>query len=383
MAHDAFISYSQADKIIADTICSSLENEKITCWIAHRDIAPGKQWRESIVEAITSSRFMILIFSTQANASKDVNQEVGIAFDERLPIMPIRFDDSPLSQSLRYCLNASHWLDVRSLNLDDCIPRLLDSVRAIINGGTERAEIPTTQTNKPQPFTREAFLDQAIQLPPLEPNQNFGYLHLVARPSIITEDIFLKSPGTLSNESIIKETIQLASKSEIFEHNFSPAFSSGSLRNTTRGWLVYMGDQPESGKKRQEYYTLDIAVGFEGDIRLFCGRAAERRDSLLQIFDSGIAETTTRFLAFAGHLYQQFSYTGQCDLGVGITGILGAVSHTARVLGHWTNHTFEEPAYQRTITVLSARLIEDTKGVASDLLSRFFHVTLGAFNPLK
>ncbi len=42
MEHDVFISYAHEDKAIADAICAKLEENKIRCWIAPRDITPGK-----------------------------------------------------------------------------------------------------------------------------------------------------------------------------------------------------------------------------------------------------------------------------------------------------------------------------------------------------
>ena len=38
----------------------------VTCWIAPRDVVPGADWGESIIDAIESSRIMILIFSQSA-----------------------------------------------------------------------------------------------------------------------------------------------------------------------------------------------------------------------------------------------------------------------------------------------------------------------------
>ena len=72
MAHDVFISYSSKDKHVADAACASLESANIRCWIAPRDILAGADWAESIIEAINGSRLMVLIFSSNANASRQI-----------------------------------------------------------------------------------------------------------------------------------------------------------------------------------------------------------------------------------------------------------------------------------------------------------------------
>jgi hypothetical protein len=76
MTHDVFISYSADDKPIADAMCTNLESNSIRCWIAPRDILPGMDWGSSIIDAIASSRVMVLLLSSHSNNSLQVNREV-------------------------------------------------------------------------------------------------------------------------------------------------------------------------------------------------------------------------------------------------------------------------------------------------------------------
>ena len=69
MAHYVFLSHSIKDKTVADAIVARLEADSVTCWVAPRDVVPGADWGESIINAVESSRIMILIFSQSANAS--------------------------------------------------------------------------------------------------------------------------------------------------------------------------------------------------------------------------------------------------------------------------------------------------------------------------
>ena len=52
MAHDVFISYSSQDKPSADAICATLESKQVRCWIAPRDVLPGVDYAEALIEAI-------------------------------------------------------------------------------------------------------------------------------------------------------------------------------------------------------------------------------------------------------------------------------------------------------------------------------------------
>jgi uncharacterized protein YchJ len=111
MAHDVFISYSSKDKPISDAVCSMLEQEKIRCWIAPRDVVPGKNYAACITEAIKSSRVMVVIFSNHSNVSGPVTNELEIATKYNVVIIPFRIEDISPSAELEYYLSSRHWLD--------------------------------------------------------------------------------------------------------------------------------------------------------------------------------------------------------------------------------------------------------------------------------
>ena len=76
MSHDAFISYSNLDRTVADAAVAVLESRGIRCWIAPRDITPGLDWSEAIVDAIERSKVMVLVLSAHANGSPQIKREV-------------------------------------------------------------------------------------------------------------------------------------------------------------------------------------------------------------------------------------------------------------------------------------------------------------------
>ena len=54
--------HSHEDKAAADAACATLEQAGIRCWISPRDIVPGMDWSESIINAIERAKLMVLIF---------------------------------------------------------------------------------------------------------------------------------------------------------------------------------------------------------------------------------------------------------------------------------------------------------------------------------
>lgn len=132
MAHDVFISHSSHDKPVADAICANLENANIRAWMAPRDICPGKPWAESIIDAIASSKIMIVIVSQHSNASNQVTLEVERAVNKGVVILPFRIDAVQLSKSLEYFLSSPHWLDAMTPPLKQHVDKLVGTVKILV-----------------------------------------------------------------------------------------------------------------------------------------------------------------------------------------------------------------------------------------------------------
>ena len=133
MSHDVFISYSSKDKPAADAACAVLEARGIRCWIAPRDILPGADWGESIINAINACKLMVLIFSQHANESQQVKREVERIVHRGFPIIPVRIEDVLPAQALEYFLSSPHWLDAFTPPLEQHLERLAATVQQILN----------------------------------------------------------------------------------------------------------------------------------------------------------------------------------------------------------------------------------------------------------
>ena len=132
MPHDAFISYSTHDKAAADATCAALEGSGIRCWIAPRDIVPGAEWGEAIIDGINGCRVVILIFSANANESPQIRREIERAVNKGLPIIPLRIQDIAPTRSLEYFIGTVHWLDALTPPLESHLRRLVETVKALL-----------------------------------------------------------------------------------------------------------------------------------------------------------------------------------------------------------------------------------------------------------
>lgn len=144
MPHEVFISYSVKDKPIADATCAFLEASGIQCWIAPRDVLPGREYAEELVSAISQCRLMVLILSSSSNHSPQVLREVERAVSKGVPIIPVRIEDVHLSPSMEYFVSAHHWLDAVTPPIEHHLSGLADTVSKLITR-------PVTGTLEPPP----------------------------------------------------------------------------------------------------------------------------------------------------------------------------------------------------------------------------------------
>src|SRR5271155_512067 len=100
MVRDVFVSYSQPDSGCAMELVNRVEAEGVNCWVAPRDIAPSADWAAEIIDAISNSRVMILVFSASSNDSPQVRREVERAVYKNVCVLPFRIESVVPSKSL-------------------------------------------------------------------------------------------------------------------------------------------------------------------------------------------------------------------------------------------------------------------------------------------
>ncbi len=108
-----FISHSSRDASIAVQICERLEKSGLNCFIAPRDIRPGKEYAEEIVKGIDNSAGMVLLMSQNANGSPHVLREVEHAVSSGTPILVYKIQEVALSKSMEYFLMTHQWVSAK------------------------------------------------------------------------------------------------------------------------------------------------------------------------------------------------------------------------------------------------------------------------------
>ena len=163
MPHEVFISHSSHDNSVADAACAALESEDIRCWIAPRDVQPGRSFAGEITRAIQRSKVMLLIFSAHSNTSEQVLREVQLAANSHLHIVQFRIENVLPNDDLEYYLSTPHWLDAFTPPLEGHLKRLQTSIKALLALEKSDAAVtpspslpavvsnPLAMTHKPKP----------------------------------------------------------------------------------------------------------------------------------------------------------------------------------------------------------------------------------------
>jgi tetratricopeptide (TPR) repeat protein len=137
-----FISYATADRARALEVCEAIERRGIRCWISTRDVPPGANYQEAIVQALRSAQAVVLVFSKAANTSDEIKKELSLASRYRVPVITLRLEDVEPSDAFAYELSTRQWIDAfegRDRAIDTLVGRI-----AQLSGATPAAAASTS-----------------------------------------------------------------------------------------------------------------------------------------------------------------------------------------------------------------------------------------------
>jgi len=149
MGRDVFISYANQDVQTAETVLTYLEREGITCWIAPRDVGPGEEFDQAILDGIDCSGAVVVVLSNSSNVSRFVQAEVNRAFARGKTIFTLRIENVIPSRQLELYLARRQWLDGFPPPIDQKLNRLVSAVKSLLGYNHERTR-PSAQRTVPE-----------------------------------------------------------------------------------------------------------------------------------------------------------------------------------------------------------------------------------------
>jgi tetratricopeptide (TPR) repeat protein len=143
----AFISYAKADQAKAQEIAEALEERGFRCWIAPRDVRPGRAYGDEIIRGIESARALILVLSSASNESPFVSREIERAVSKRKPVFTVRVEDVVPAPGLELFISSTQWIDAYSGKLGPHVDRLA----SLLTDDESHAAPPPGAAPKPPP----------------------------------------------------------------------------------------------------------------------------------------------------------------------------------------------------------------------------------------
>jgi TIR domain len=108
---NVFISYRHADRSVADELYALLVMRNVSAW--YDPLIPhGTDWREAIVENLSTARVMVILLSPAAFESEELKKELAVAVQEGVPLLAVRLQDVKPPGAFAYELARSHWFDL-------------------------------------------------------------------------------------------------------------------------------------------------------------------------------------------------------------------------------------------------------------------------------
>ena len=123
-----FICFSSKDDAVAREVVAYLEAQGLNCWISLRDVAPGQNYQETIVQALEGASAIVFLFSEFSKASGEIKKELSIGASVNVPVFPLRLSPITPSGALRYELATRQWIDFFP-DRQQALGRLVSAIR--------------------------------------------------------------------------------------------------------------------------------------------------------------------------------------------------------------------------------------------------------------
>lgn len=109
---DVVVSYSSHDRQRVVQIVEYLESMGVNIWRDDNEILGGKSYGPEIVSAIRQSKVLLLMCSNASMASKNVKQEIQIAWNYGVSYLPLLLEQICYPEQVEYWLTGWEWIEI-------------------------------------------------------------------------------------------------------------------------------------------------------------------------------------------------------------------------------------------------------------------------------
>ena len=120
-----FVSYASADRDRVLPIVEALQRAGVAVWIDREGIHGGANYGREIAEAIRGASALVLITSPLSLASRNVRQEIALAWEYERPYVPLLLEAVAIPDDVKYWLTAAQWVEVLDRPEGAWLPQVL------------------------------------------------------------------------------------------------------------------------------------------------------------------------------------------------------------------------------------------------------------------
>ena len=128
MPGEVFVSYSRKDEEFVLRLVNDLEDRHALAWIDRGNIHGGERWRASIQSGIRDAKAFVLVISPNSIASSNVGEEVGLALQLGIPIIPLVYRRASIPAAVEAQLRRYQFLDFGRGGYSDNLIDLFDAL---------------------------------------------------------------------------------------------------------------------------------------------------------------------------------------------------------------------------------------------------------------
>jgi len=123
-----FISYASGDRAQVLPLVDAMTRVGIGVWIDREGIHGGANYGEEIAGAIRDSAALVLMTSARSLASRNVKQEIALAWDFERPYVPLLLESVTIPTDVRYWLTTAQWVEVFDKPASEWLPQVLTAL---------------------------------------------------------------------------------------------------------------------------------------------------------------------------------------------------------------------------------------------------------------
>jgi hypothetical protein len=140
-----FLSHVAQDAATARELAAGLEEAGYTTWLYERDSLPGPPSVTQILQAIAQSTVVIILVSSAALGSWQVDRDIFHAFKTQKAMIPVLIGITHAELRTRHrdwvvMFGAATWLSLPPDGLSGIIPRLVQGLKSIGAEPTARSQ---------------------------------------------------------------------------------------------------------------------------------------------------------------------------------------------------------------------------------------------------